>query len=761
MGNELATPKDDNGHDSNTHNGAESIDGSSQVSSQNSRGHARMPSFLRGSNRHAPDGRRSGNNKFNQPLHVEHSSVGQQPQRQYLHGKSDSTSTTTIQHIQKKKSLENQNMKQQIQWKSNTRSKQESNDLHHATYAQHSHQTNAQYSRNEEGSQHRQHVSASLRKSATRVEKSVAQPVMYASEAQSFVSMKRGQSHPVQRTEEYMEVNIPMTKSHTTQVSTLNAHHQSHKKGDNMRYEKSANIYNDEDRWENAWEQDNTSSDEDDAGEDNNAMNTKLHQTSKASRVSSIRPIFRPTMDSAHSSSSPMKLPAQSMPLRDQNVASHMREMPISANAGDMEERGNNDEILTKQFDRVLEEGINGVQWDMSSVSTSKHGYDKPNISMFFPLLRVLGKGSFGKVVLVQKRTGQECGGLFAMKILRKSHLLRRGQIERTKTERKVLSIVDHPFIMKLHFAFQTDDKLFLVLDYCAGGELFFHLSRHRRFSEKYTRFYSAELLLALGHLHSRRIIYRDLKPENVLLDAEGHVKLGDFGLAKDHIEHPYKGAKSMCGTPEYMAPEILQQLGHGFCVDYWGLGMLTYEMMTGLPPWYTTDRQLLYRRLKSAPLDIPAYFSQNAKSLVFSLLQRNPRHRLGVRGPRQVMAHSFFRGLDFKYLMERRIEAPIRPCEGWKPPDQSDFHGSQGISSGKEMSILRIPSTDLDAATENFDKTFTRMPVASMSEQDDTNCSDDDDASEELNANTFVGFTFDEQKERDKNDSGNRNDTR
>jgi serum/glucocorticoid-regulated kinase 2 len=141
------------------------------------------------------------------------------------------------------------------------------------------------------------------------------------------------------------------------------------------------------------------------------------------------------------------------------------------------------------------------------------------------------------------------------MKILKKAHLVKRRQIERTRTERKVLSVVNHPFIMKLHYAFQTPDKLYLILDYCPGGELFFHLSRFRRFPERVARFYAAELLLAIGHLHKRGIIYRDLKPENVLLDAEGHVKLGDFGLAKAGIQHPYEGATSMCGTPEYMAP--------------------------------------------------------------------------------------------------------------------------------------------------------------------------------------------------------------
>merc|ERR1719491_1818054 len=280
-----------------------------------------------------------------------------------------------------------------------------------------------------------------------------------------------------------------------------------------------------------------------------------------------------------------------------------------------------------QQHDIDDEDEDDGVEWDTGilgvndTTGVEDDGTDlddtRPTVQQFLPLLRVLGKGSFGKVVLVQKRVGREKGGLFAMKILRKSHLVKRRQIERTRTERKVLAVVDHPFIMKLHFAFQTEDKLFLVLDYCAGGEIFFHLSRHRRFPEKVARFYTAELLLALGHCHDNGIIYRDLKPENILLDSHGHVKLGDFGLAKDNIRHAYKGAHSRVGTPEYMAPEILHQSGHGFCVDYWGLGMLVYEMMTGLPPWYTTYRKVLFKKLNSAPLKIPAYFTNQSASVV------------------------------------------------------------------------------------------------------------------------------------------------
>lgn len=359
--------------------------------------------------------------------------------------------------------------------------------------------------------------------------------------------------------------------------------------------------------------------------------------------------------------------------------------------------------------------------------------------------------------MLVQKREGKERGQLFAMKILKKTHLVKRRQIERTRTERKVLSVVNHPFIMKLHYAFQTPDKLYLVLDYCPGGELFFHLSRFRRFPERVARFYAAELLLAIGHLHKRGIIYRDLKPENVLLDADGHVKLGDFGLAKAGIQHPYEGATSMCGTPEYMAPEVLAQMGHGFCVDYWGLGMICYEMMTGLPPWYTTDRQQLFRRLKSAPLDIPSYFSAASAACVSSLLERNPRRRLGVTGIRTAMEHEFFRSISWRALYSRRVEAPVRPCEGWQPPEPVDDNhprpASLPASHFHPDGVAKLDATSLDTATQNFDNQFLRMPVESEDNVDSSTHNGEalEEGLEDLDENTFVGFSFDIIKDREK----------
>lgn len=516
---------------------------------------------------------------------------------------------------------------------------------------------------------------------------------------------------------------------------------------ENLQVEQSA-----ENQWENAWEED-TESDEED---DNSIVATISPKEAiayseppitghgsplNANTVNSIeypssqnQLHLRPALDGAHSSAAISSKVSEFDSGYQYSQNYHQYEQPNLTPKLGGEER-----ILSERCDFVLQQGPEGVSWDLED---RKGEQEKPNMTMFLPMLRVLGKGSFGKVVLVKKNSGREEGGLFAMKILRKTHLLKRGQIGRTRTERKVLSMVDHPFIMKLHFAFQTDDKLFLVLDYCAGGELFFHLSRHRKFRESWTRFYSAELLLTLGHLHSKGIIYRDLKPENVLLDSEGHVKLGDFGLAKVNIKHPYKGAMSMCGTPEYMAPEVLQQLGHGFCVDYWGLGMLTYEMMTGLPPWYTTDRNQLYRRLKSAPLEIPSFFSPEVSSFVISLLQRDPRRRLGVRGVKSAVSHEFFRGVDFRDIITKRIRAPIQPCEGWTE-NRGNKKSDEEINNLKGM----VHSDEIDKATANFDKSFTRMSVNSIAEQENENegYESDELEGEELNENTFVGFTFDE----------------
>jgi serine/threonine protein kinase len=185
-----------------------------------------------------------------------------------------------------------------------------------------------------------------------------------------------------------------------------------------------------------------------------------------------------------------------------------------------------------------------------------------------YSMLKVLGKGSFGKVLLVKKKRDDQ---LYAMKILSKSNLIIRKQVAHTRAERNVLGNAGSPFIVSMHAAFQSNEKLYLVLDYCPGGELFFHLSRAGKFPERVAQFYTGELVLALEYLHGQNIVYRDMKPENVLLDEQGHVKLADFGLAKENVSSDdFQACHSLCGTPEYLAPEVLGRLGHGQAVDWW-----------------------------------------------------------------------------------------------------------------------------------------------------------------------------------------------
>lgn len=248
------------------------------------------------------------------------------------------------------------------------------------------------------------------------------------------------------------------------------------------------------------------------------------------------------------------------------------------------------------------------------------------------------------------------------MKMLRKEHVVKRNQVEHTKTERNVLEAVSHPFIVNMIYAFQTPKKLYFILEYCPGGELFFHLSRAARFSEGRCRFYAQEILLAIEYLHSQNILYRDLKPENVLLDGDGHVKISDFGLSKEGISDNVS-AKSICGTPEYLAPEILDRQGHGKAVDWYSFGALIYEMLTGLPPYYTKDREKLFERIRRGELQFPSYVSPTARSLLEGLLCRDPAQRLGsIADAAEVKSHPFFAGTDWKAVYERRTVPPFKP---------------------------------------------------------------------------------------------------
>ncbi|CAK1555154.1 unnamed protein product [Leptosia nina] len=290
-----------------------------------------------------------------------------------------------------------------------------------------------------------------------------------------------------------------------------------------------------------------------------------------------------------------------------------------------------------------------------------KEGHEKADPSQF-ELLKVLGEGSFGKVFLVRKVSGPDAGTLYAMKVLKKATLKVRDR-ERTKMERNILVEMGHPFIVKLHYAFQTAGKLYLILDFLRGGDLFSRLSKEVMFTEEDVKFYLAELALALEHVHKLGIIYRDLKPENILLDADGHIALTDFGLSK--LPPSSDKAYSFCGTVEYMAPEVVNRKGHTFAADWWSFGVLMFEMLTGNLPFHGATRHETMTQILKAKLGMPANLSEEAQSLLRALFKRNPQNRLGAgpNGIEDIKKHEFFANIDWDGLLKKEVIPPFRPA--------------------------------------------------------------------------------------------------
>jgi len=293
-----------------------------------------------------------------------------------------------------------------------------------------------------------------------------------------------------------------------------------------------------------------------------------------------------------------------------------------------------------------------------------------------FDMVRVIGQGSSAKVMQVRNKSTQQ---VFAMKVLKKKRLLEDDKTHHTMSERSVLAKMRHPFIVNLYHAFQSSDKLYYVMDYCPGGELFYHLKADGRFSKDRTRLYTAEIALGLEHMHGLGIIYRDLKPENILLDTEGHIKLADFDLCKRTKEDEKAVGSSIsvgpattfCGTPEYTAPEMIlgqakKEYGKG--VDWWALGTLIFEMLEGIPPFYDTDmskmcQRILFMKLKPGKHVLAQTPEWN---LIGKFLVRDPDARLGTQPGHMdiIKQHPFFAPLDWPRVMRREITPLFRPQE-------------------------------------------------------------------------------------------------
>jgi serum/glucocorticoid-regulated kinase 2 len=298
-----------------------------------------------------------------------------------------------------------------------------------------------------------------------------------------------------------------------------------------------------------------------------------------------------------------------------------------------------------------------------------------------FATISVIGKGSYAKVLLVRKK---DTNKLFALKILKKKLVYEKHQERHVIAEKEILSQMSTcPFLVKLFYSFQNDKKLFFVLEYCAGGELFNLIQLKGKLSEAQTRFYACQIVLAIEALHEKNIIYRDLKPENVLLGEDGYIKITDFGLSKTNVCK--NDAKSICGTPEYLAPEVVLMRKYGKPVDWWTLGCIIYEMLTGLPPFYKKNRKALFEGIKGEDPAMPTHISTSAQSIIAELLNKNPDKRLGSDGAGQVKLHEWFGGVNWAFVLAKKYEAPY------------------SVKVGNDLGI------------ENFDKMFTAVDPDSL----------------------------------------------
>ena len=301
---------------------------------------------------------------------------------------------------------------------------------------------------------------------------------------------------------------------------------------------------------------------------------------------------------------------------------------------------------------QINHNGVVGPQFDSSTVFSSHKNVKNVKLEDF-KILKVIGRGSFGKVCLVEYLPTHET---YAMKSLKKDILIEQEQIENTLLEKEILQTIDYPLLCGLVFCFQTEERIYFVMPFLSGGELFQHLRKARAFSEEKVRFYGAQIALALEYLHNKGIVYRDLKPENILMDDQGYLKLADFGMAKKLKDN--EKAMSFCGTPEYLAPEIITMEGHDKMADWWSFGILLFEMLCGLPPFYVENLDKMYEMIKNSSVKFPKRInlSEEAKDIIQKLLEKNPKKRLGYqKGIEEIKNHPFFAKIDFNLIEQKK----------------------------------------------------------------------------------------------------------
>ena len=323
----------------------------------------------------------------------------------------------------------------------------------------------------------------------------------------------------------------------------------------------------------------------------------------------------------------------------------------------------NNKKIKASSFyDNILyidnqsNNNLNFIQSRSNSFSNQRKNTTKVKMEDF-SFIRLIGIGTYGKVFVATKKSNNK---LYAIKILNKKQICILKLKKSIKTERILLEKLNHPFLMKLEYAFQSKKSLYLITPFMPGGELNFHINKENFFKEKKAKFYAAEIILGLNYIHENNCIYRDLKPENVLIGQDGHIKLTDFGLSKLCSDFSCK-TKSICGTPEYLAPEILFENGYGIEVDWWSLGVIIYEMLSGYLPFKIVRNEKITKKVYQKKIKMFSHFSNQAKDLLKKLLVVNPKKRIGFE---QIINHEFFKDINWEKIELKKIGPPFIPDE-------------------------------------------------------------------------------------------------
>ena len=351
-----------------------------------------------------------------------------------------------------------------------------------------------------------------------------------------------------------------------------------------------------------------------------------------------------------------------------------------------------------------------------------------PSVSMDdFQPLKLVGKGAFGKVIIVRYLNNDK---IYAMKILKKEEIINRKQINHAKTERLLLEKLNHPFIVKLQFAFQDSKKLYLVTEFLQGGELFFHIRRKTCFKESTTKFYMAQIFLAIDYMHKNGYIYRDLKPENILIDKEGYIKLTDFGLSKmisNGLDINVRN--TICGTLDYMAPEIIKGENYNNSVDWYSFGIVLYNMLCGKSPFQSQDKTIeeFLNDFKNE-IEYPENISPEAKELINKLIENDPKKRLGYNSSDEIKNSDFFKKIDFDKIYNKEYKPPFRPK----------------VSGELDLKYFDISYTeDNNLYSEDFDEN------KEIKEKDNNN--EEKDKIQE-NITAFEGFSFCKEDDKGKN---------